>query len=59
MLAPSTRQTSTFQWDVAYFDRRLAVYGQGGRPCPRCGTLVVRQSFANRSSHLCPRCQRR
>ncbi|PFG20129.1 bifunctional DNA-formamidopyrimidine glycosylase/DNA-(apurinic or apyrimidinic site) lyase [Serinibacter salmoneus] len=42
-----------------YFDRSLAVYGQGGRPCPRCGTLVVRQSFANRSSHLCPRCQRR
>ena len=37
--------------------RRLAVYGQTGRPCPRCGTPVVREAFANRSSHRCPRCQ--
>lgn len=41
-----------------YFDRSLAVYGQQGRPCPRCGTPIVRLSFMNRSSHLCPRCQR-
>lgn len=40
-----------------YFDRSLAVYGQQGEPCPRCGTPVVREPFANRSSHLCPRCQ--
>lgn len=40
-----------------YFDRSLAVYGQAGRPCPRCGTLVVREPFMNRSSHTCPRCQ--
>ena len=37
--------------------RRLAVYGQTGRPCPRCGTPIVREAFANRSSHRCPRCQ--
>lgn len=42
-----------------YFDRSLAVYGQTGRPCPRCGTLVVREEFMNRSSHYCPRCQSR
>ncbi|AXH94862.1 bifunctional DNA-formamidopyrimidine glycosylase/DNA-(apurinic or apyrimidinic site) lyase [Ornithinimicrobium avium] len=42
-----------------YFDRALAVYGQTGRPCPRCGTTVVRQEFMNRSSHFCPRCQPR
>lgn len=42
-----------------YFDRRLAVYGQQGRPCPRCGTLIRREAFANRSSHYCPRCQPR
>ena len=41
-----------------YFDRSLAVYGQEGRPCPRCGRPVVRRAFANRSSHLCPSCQR-
>ncbi|WHP18445.1 bifunctional DNA-formamidopyrimidine glycosylase/DNA-(apurinic or apyrimidinic site) lyase [Cellulomonas sp. ES6] len=40
-----------------YFDRSLAVYGQQGRPCPRCGAPVVRVAFANRSSHYCPVCQ--
>lgn len=40
-----------------YFDRSLAVYGQTDRPCPRCGTPVVREPFMNRSSHLCPVCQ--
>ncbi len=42
-----------------YFDRSLAVYGQEGRPCPRCGTPVRRDAFANRSSYTCPRCQPR
>jgi formamidopyrimidine-DNA glycosylase len=42
-----------------YFDRSLAVYGQEGRPCPRCGTAIRRESFMNRSSHYCPRCQPR
>lgn len=42
-----------------YFDRSLAVYGQEGRPCPRCGTLVRRDEFMNRSSYTCPVCQPR
>jgi formamidopyrimidine-DNA glycosylase len=42
-----------------YFDRSLAVYGQEGRPCPRCGTAVRREPFMNRSAFRCPRCQRR
>jgi len=42
-----------------YFDRSLAAYGQGGRPCPRCGTAIRRESFMNRSSYTCPRCQPR
>ena len=42
-----------------YFSRSLAVYGQADRPCPRCGTPVVRESFMNRSSYSCPRCQPR
>ncbi len=41
-----------------YFERQLAVYGREGLPCPRCGTAIVRSSFANRSSFTCPRCQR-
>ncbi len=40
-----------------YFDRSLAVYGQEGRPCPRCGTPVRRVEFMNRSAAFCPRCQ--
>ena len=42
-----------------YFDRSLAAYGQEGRPCRRCGTLIRREHFMNRSSFSCPRCQPR
>jgi formamidopyrimidine-DNA glycosylase len=42
-----------------YFDRSLAAYGQAGRPCPRCGTAIRRDSFMNRSSYTCPQCQPR
>lgn len=41
-----------------YFERSLNVYGQQGKPCPRCGTSIVRESFMNRGSHFCPKCQR-
>jgi formamidopyrimidine-DNA glycosylase len=41
-----------------YFSQRLAVYGQQGKPCPRCGAIIVREAFMNRSSHRCPVCQR-
>jgi formamidopyrimidine-DNA glycosylase len=42
-----------------YFSRFLAVYGQGDRPCPRCGTPIRREPFMNRSSFSCPTCQPR
>jgi formamidopyrimidine-DNA glycosylase len=42
-----------------YFSRFLAVYGQQDRPCPRCGSPIVRESFMNRSSYSCPTCQPR
>ncbi len=45
--------------ESGYFDRSLAVYGQEGEPCPRCGSQVVRVAFMNRSSYFCPTCQRR
>ena len=45
--------------ESGYFDRSLAVYGQEGRPCPRCGTQIRRVSFMNRSSFYCPKCQPR
>jgi formamidopyrimidine-DNA glycosylase len=42
-----------------YFDRSLDAYGQAGRPCRRCGAIIRRESFMNRSSYSCPRCQPR
>jgi formamidopyrimidine-DNA glycosylase len=45
--------------ESGYFDRSLAVYGQEGQACPRCGTPVRRDPFMNRSSYSCPRCQPR
>ena len=45
--------------DSGYFSRALAVYGREDRPCPRCGTSIVRSAFTNRSSFWCPTCQRR
>ena len=41
------------------FERSLDAYGREGRPCRRCGTPVRRESFMNRSSASCPRCQPR
>jgi formamidopyrimidine-DNA glycosylase len=42
-----------------FFDRSLNAYGRQGCPCPRCGTPIRRESFMNRSSYSCPRCQSR
>jgi formamidopyrimidine-DNA glycosylase len=42
-----------------YFAHSLNVYGQQGKPCPRCGAAIRREKFMNRSSHFCPKCQRR
>ena len=42
-----------------YFDRSLHAYGQEGRPCDRCGSIIVREPFMNRSSYRCPTCQPR
>lgn len=44
---------------AGYFAHSLNAYGRGGQPCPRCGGAIVREAFMNRSSHYCPRCQRR
>jgi len=45
--------------ESGFFEQALAAYGQENRPCPRCGTPIKRITFGARSSHLCPRCQRR
>jgi formamidopyrimidine-DNA glycosylase len=45
--------------ESGYFDRSLNVYGRAGEPCPRCGSLIRRDPFMNRSSYSCPVCQPR
>lgn len=40
-----------------YFERGLSAYGREDEPCFRCGRLMVRDSFMNRSSFRCPKCQ--
>ena len=45
--------------ESGYFERSLAVYGQEGEPCRRCGTPIRREPFMNRSSYRCPSCQPR
>lgn len=42
-----------------YFQLQTRVYGKTGNPCCRCGTPVRRILVAQRSTHFCPRCQRR
>ena len=45
--------------ESGFFAQSLAAYGQSGRPCPRCGTPIERIIVGQRSSHFCPRCQRK
>lgn len=56
---------TSFDWQYVnvngqsgYFSQSLNAYGQHGKPCTRCGRAIVKEAFANRSSHRCPRCQR-
>jgi formamidopyrimidine-DNA glycosylase len=42
-----------------YFDRSLNVYGREGKACRRCGAVIRREKFMNRSSYYCPRDQPR
>jgi formamidopyrimidine-DNA glycosylase len=40
------------------FQHFLRVYGRKDEPCRVCGTFIVRERVAGRSSFFCPRCQR-
>jgi formamidopyrimidine-DNA glycosylase len=44
--------------ESGYFDVSLNAYGMTDLPCPRCGKAIQRDSWMNRGSHFCPRCQR-
>ncbi|MEU9194745.1 bifunctional DNA-formamidopyrimidine glycosylase/DNA-(apurinic or apyrimidinic site) lyase [Streptomyces hundungensis] len=44
--------------ESGYFERSLDAYGREGEPCRRCGTIMRRRAWMNRSSYFCPKCQR-
>jgi formamidopyrimidine-DNA glycosylase len=45
--------------ESGYFERALHAYGREDEPCDRCATPMRRESFMNRSSFSCPKCQPR
>jgi formamidopyrimidine-DNA glycosylase len=45
--------------ESGYFDRSLDAYGREGQNCHRCGAIIRREKFMNRSSFYCPKCQPR
>ena len=45
--------------ESGFFEQSLAAYGRTDEPCPRCGSPIRRITFGARSSHFCPRCQRK
>lgn len=45
--------------ESGFFEQALAAYGCTDEPCPRCGTPIRRITFGARSSHFCPRCQKK
>nr|WP_255633086.1 bifunctional DNA-formamidopyrimidine glycosylase/DNA-(apurinic or apyrimidinic site) lyase [Demequina sp. TTPB684] len=45
--------------ESGYFSRSLQAYGRTGEDCTRCGGRIVQERIGGRSTHWCPRCQRR
>jgi formamidopyrimidine-DNA glycosylase len=45
--------------ESGYFERSLDAYSREGEPCRRCGAVMRREKFMNRSSFYCPKCQPR
>jgi formamidopyrimidine-DNA glycosylase len=43
--------------ESGYFERSLEAYGRVDQACRRCGAMMQRDKFMNRSSYYCPKCQ--
>jgi formamidopyrimidine-DNA glycosylase len=44
--------------ETGKFQHQLKVFTRAGRPCPRCGTTVIKSRVAGRGTHICPACQK-
>jgi formamidopyrimidine-DNA glycosylase len=41
------------------FQDEFRVYGRTGEPCIRCRSIIEKITLAGRSTHFCPKCQRK
>jgi formamidopyrimidine-DNA glycosylase len=55
----SIRNYRNADGEIGHFQDDHRVYGRTGGPCPRCGRPIRRRMIGGRSSHYCPRCQKR
>ena len=40
-----------------YLEKFAQVFHNEGKPCPRCGTKIIKIRVAGRGTHICPHCQ--
>ena len=43
--------------ETGEFQHQLKVFTRSGKPCPRCGTEIIKSRVAGRGTHTCPACQ--
>lgn len=58
-LGDSVGDYRTLEGAQGSFQDRFAVYGREDQPCLKCNSPIRRVVQAQRSTYLCPRCQRR
>jgi formamidopyrimidine-DNA glycosylase len=53
------RNGASFDWVYrgGDFQNHFRVYDRAGKPCPRCGTEIIRLVVGQRGTHICPKCQ--
>jgi len=54
------RNGASFDWVYrgGEYQNHFRVYDRAGKPCPVCGTRIERIIVGQRSTHLCPTCQK-
>lgn len=52
------RNGASFDWVYRGGEYHFRVYDRTGKPCPVCGTGIERIIVGQRSTHVCPTCQR-
>jgi formamidopyrimidine-DNA glycosylase len=54
------RNGSSIDWVYrgGEYQNNFRVYGRTGKPCPVCGNEIIHLNVGQRSTHICPNCQR-